>query len=131
MTKTQIKVREDALKVLRLARDWVKAGCIRKGRTGISYMALDAIEDAPSPLDWTPMPPVPRPVESRALAYLCLCIPGTGEPGTYRLRMKRIYRWNARQYVTQNYIIRAYEAAVTLAVEDIRACKATLKAKRP
>ena len=134
MTQAQIKVREDALQVLRLAREWVKAGNIVGGRENVGSMVLDAIYEAPRPPKIVgsaePRPPAPWPVQERARAYLCLVAPGLTDPGTSRLRFKKLLKWSWCQYVTQDHIIGAYEAAVKLAVEDIRECKAAAKAKR-
>ena len=47
MNKRQIETREQALLVLRQARDWVKAGHIREGRDTIGDMLLDAVQDSP------------------------------------------------------------------------------------
>ena len=121
MNKHHIETREQALKVLRQARDWVKAGYIRMGRESISYMLLDAVEDAPyaSGRPGAPKLPVKRAVVQRVLAYMCLAI-GQVDPGTAHGRYKKLAKQSCWQYVTQNTFIRIFERAVEVAVEDIR-----------
>ena len=128
MNKRHIETREQALLVLRQAREWVKAGIIRNGRTNVTDMALDAVEDAPHDFGRTASPklPVKHDVAQRALAYLCLAL-GPVDPGTSSGRDKKLAKWACCQYVTQNTIIWLYERAVVTAVADIRELKKKLK----
>ena len=128
MNKRHIETREQALLVLRQGRDWVKAGIIRDGRTNVTDMVLDTVEDAPHGFGRTTAPelPVKYDVTQRALSYLCISL-GHVDPGTSRGRYKKLAKWACCQYVTQDTIIWLYKRAVVVAVADIRELKKNLK----
>ena len=119
MNKHHIAVRKDAIKLLRQARDWAKAGNIRDGRKGVWNMAMDCLEDAPQAEGTKPEPS--NEVANRAMAYLCAVLPrGPSDPGGYWPRRNRISKWNWCQYVTQDTVIRAFVAAVEFGIADVR-----------
>ena len=116
---SSITVREKAVPILRAAREWVRAGIIRKGRTNIKDMLLDALEDAKGYRYKTPLERSPA-VMSRVQAYLCLCLPRRSDPGSRRQRVRYLAKWSCLQYVTQDRIIDLLDRAVTLAETDVR-----------
>ena len=114
--------RQGSLKVLRYARNWAHEGRIRVGRNSTHDILLDSIEDAYRNAGGRDHSAV-----NLAMGYVCLILPRNTDPGSRRLRIKKIVNWNGCQYVTQDAVIRVLQAAVEYAATDIRERKQEMR----
>lgn len=127
------KPRKLAVKGLRIARDLVERGWIRKGRETIHYMATDCIdrghEEAMRTAEGTVSYLHGDSARVSTLMYSAACKHvwrGT-VPGTRRERMRYVAQWQHQQ-LTQDTIHRMLRSAVESAVLDERAYRTGGKA---
>lgn len=104
---------EEALALLREARDLAARGWILKGRDSIHHMPVDCFERAAGQRD---IIDIPNPAESYALRALCEAL--GNDPGSSAARVKKIAKWQYTR-ITQDRIIRAFERAVDVAKQRL------------
>ena len=117
-TPAHIQARENAVTLLRAALRWVKAGIVRKGRTNIEDMLLDALYDARRHAASLEHMRTPAAMQ-RVLTAVCRSLPRGSDPGSADARIRYIARWSSRLYVTQDHMIKVLENATTYAVDDL------------
>ena len=108
MKLSDIAAREEAVAIVREARDLARRGWIRKGRESTHHMVFDCLGRAAGACDRLI---IPNAAEGHALAAVCKAL-GGAEPGSNRRRMEKIWRWQGTAGATQGNAIRILEASV-------------------
>ena len=124
-----IRDRQEALEILRIARDLADRGWIKKGRESIHHMLIDCLERALYEHGHTGDNGRERGIVyshrltpakyGHALAYVCRCTYKGNDPGTNSKRIRQLYNHQNTQIHSRD-IYNALANAVRLAMKDLQ-----------